>query len=763
MANREANLAGSERIEPIHFLLATLKIIEGGFHQYAERLKYTSEVIQSIQMFALRGQQIFGLPVDEITTLRRALQKDLREGVNVEEIVSLHRSEESKTLFVGATRRALDEGNNVLNLVHLIEQLKEILPDDLRTLFNGSENSSPNKKLVTSSNKGDLYQDNIVKQSARLKRSHSIIDEIGRDLTSLARQNRLAPVVGRKKEMTTLVRYLQRTTKRNVILIGEAGVGKTAVVEGLAQRLVQENVLEFLQTLRIVQINVADLVAGTKYRGDIEQRLQNLIAEVCADQNLILFLDEIHLVIKGGIGGDSPMDIANILKPALAKDDFRCIGATTTNDYERYIKNDAAFMRRFQLLRIAEPTKEEAFIICKEWAKRIERLQQVIIEDESILSAIHLSVRYLRERALPDKAIDLLENAAAFMKVSSLTFHNVVPSKELPRIGPQHIEMMLKEQYGLVISRSEIINIPRIESVLKTKIVGQNSAIDEIVDTLKTLQVKNAEEEKPIMIFLFTGPTGVGKTYTAECLAEALYGEHSRAFARFNMNEYKERHELARLIGAPPGFVGHEHPGALFRFLESYPQGIILLDEFEKAHFEIQDYFLQIFDKGQAADSRGRIADFRSYVFILTCNVYSDVTQKYKIGFIQERDPQIAINTSEIHSKLLKHFRPEFLARVNQIINFQPFTMDTYIILLKSLLANLSSSLELEQSTTLEVNENLCDYLCKVCANQDEGARGFNRLFERVFIVPLMRHLKNTQHKKVVTVCLHENKLKFNE
>jgi ATP-dependent Clp protease ATP-binding subunit ClpC len=574
------------------------------------------------------------------------------------------------------------------------------------------------------------------------------LGELGRDLTALAKAGRLPLVVGRKKEMTAVARHLQRTSKRNVLLIGEAGVGKTAIVEGLAQRIAQEDAPEFLRLLRIIQLSVADLISGAKYRGDMERRLKHILQEATANPNIVLFIDEIHLVMKAGTGGEAPLDVANILKPALARDDFRCIGATTTEEYERYIKGEAAFARRFQLVRVAEPSPADALSMCQQWARRIEQWQQVVFAPEAVEAAVTLSANLIRARALPDKAIDLLENAAAYVKVSSLSFRHALPAKELPHIGRAEIEAVLREQYGITAAAAGVFDADHVRAALCAELVGQDATVEAIVETLASLVLRGEAVVRPLGVLLFAGPSGVGKTLAAECLARALF-EDERALGRFNMSEYKERHELARLIGAPPGFIGHEQPGALFRFVEAHPQGLILLDEMEKAHAEIQDYFLQVFDKAEARDSRGRVVDFRRHLFVLTCNCEGPAGGG-AVGFREPATRPEDDSGVTLHGALVRYFRHEFIDRLDRVVSFRALGLADYRMLLERHLSGIASRFAIK----LEVTETVKDHLCAHWAAPRGGARGFLTLLERQLLLPLQQHLRSHSQTKSIRISL---------
>ncbi len=751
LANRNACLAGSDRIRPAFFLLACLEIMDDAYQPEASQMGLDDEGYEAIQTSAADCRGMLGLPIEELTKARRTLRRTLLEGGTPLPAQMLHRSDESRQLFAQAARLGASVGDPALTMTHIFQVLLADLPPEAAGLFKdlpaaqtgGNEtgtlgNAAPSTSAATPAA--------LRNRNRAVKSKTPVLDELGRDLTELARQGSLPPVVGRLPEMTAIARYLVRTSKRNVIIVGDAGVGKTAVVEGLAQNLVKENTPDFLARLRIVQISVSDLVAGTKYRGDMEERLQRLITEVSSDPNIVLFLDEIHLVMKSGGAGESPMDIANILKPALAKDTFRCIGATTTDEFERYIKDDAAFLRRFQVLRLSEPSPAEALEICRAWAHRIEKIQAVHFDDEALAAAVELSVQFIHGRSLPDKAIDLLENAAAFVKVSSLTFAEKPPEGETT-IHREDIEIVLEEQYGIPVQRISQPDPLKIGEALRAAVVGQDEAIDAVVDTLRMLEGQRAvEPNRPYGIFLFLGPTGVGKTFLAEQLAAVLYGDPRSSICRINLNEYKESYDIARLIGAAPGLIGHERQGVLFQFIEGHAQGLFLLDEVEKAHPEIQDFFLQIFDKGEAVDTRGRKANFRPYLFILTGNVEAAAASA-PLGFAPaaETKPKRQKRSAE----LTRAFRPEFLGRIDRIVTFRALAEADYRELLEQSLARLAAQSAAEFDVQIEMNEENRAAFAGLCAQQPDGARGFERLFQHHLAVPLREFLADFEGEAV--------------
>ena len=490
---------------------------------------------------------------------------------------------------------------------------------------------------------------------------------------------------------------------------------------------------------RVIQLVVQ--YDGTDFSGwqvqPATRTVQGVLEEATSDPDLVLFFDEIHLVMKAGAGSGAPLDVANLLKPALARDDFRCIGATTTEEFERHIKPDAAFLRRFQVLRLSEPSEADALEVCRTWARRIEEMQDVVIEDEAVEAAVTLSARLIRGRSLPDKAIDLLENAAAVVKVSSLSFRSLAPTKAKPQVRRAQVEAALEEQYGISVRATAALDPARVEAALKSELVGQEEAVAAIVETVAGLGAKESSRAGALGVLLFTGPTGVGKTFAAECLARALGSGERPALGRFNMSEFKDRHELGRLTGAPPGFVGHEQAGALFRHVEAHPQGVVLLDEMEKAHVEIQDYFLQVFDQGEALDSRGRKADFRRQLFVMTCNIGAARTAD-NIGF-QAGEAESA--QQSLQEALARHFRREFLARVDRVVEFRSLTATDYSRLFERRAAQLAAALDARDGTKVEIDKEVGERLAAAAAGEGEGARGLLRLFERILVAPLERYL----------------------
>ncbi|MEO3747870.1 ATP-dependent Clp protease ATP-binding subunit [Plantactinospora sp. B5E13] len=554
------------------------------------------------------------------------------------------------------------------------------------------------------------------------------LDQYGQDLTDLARANEVDPVIGRADEIEQAVEILSRRTKNNPVLIGEAGVGKTAIVEGLAERIADGDVPQTLLGKRVVQLDLAGLVAGTRYRGDFEERLKKVIDEIRAHgDELIVFLDELHtLVGAGGSGAEGGMDASNMLKPALARGDMRVIGATTLNEYRRYIEKDAALARRFQPVLVPEPTIDDTTEILRGLRDRYEAHHQVRFTDEALVAAAELSDRYITDRFLPDKAIDLLDQAGARVRLRTRTpagdvrelereLEEVKRDKDqavadeqyeraselrdrcqelkerleaargngdrsrVPEVGPQEIAEVVSRATGIPVSQlteEERDRLLRLEGHLHERVVGQDDAVSAVAEAVRRSRTGLADPDRPMGSFLFLGPTGVGKTELARALAEALFGEQDR-MVRLDMSEFQERHTVSRLVGAPPGYVGYEEAGQLTEAVRRRPYAVVLLDEIEKAHPDVFNILLQVLDDGRLTDSQGRTVNFRNTVLIMTSNLGSELitgTQR-SVGFGGGAEGGEDQENTELRERLMRRlqeqFRPEFLNRIDEVIIFR--------------------------------------------------------------------------------------------
>jgi ATP-dependent Clp protease ATP-binding subunit ClpC len=526
------------------------------------------------------------------------------------------------------------------------------------------------------------------------------LEGLGRDLTALARAGRLPKVLGRQGDIRALARCLGRTSKRNALLVGRSGVGKTALVEGLAQRAAAPDAIPELARLRILELSLRDLVAGAKYRGDLEQRVKDLLAESEGDPDLVLFLDELHMVL-----GPGAAQLADLLKPALQGGELRLIGATTLEEYERHLKDDAALLRRFQVLRVEEPSLEEARVICEGWARRIETLQEVRFAEGVVREVVALTARLLPERCLPDKAIDLLENAAARAKFPTLSRARSGPEKALPLVSLTVVHEAFQEQHGFSPGDPGGVDLDAVRVALAHDLVGQDAAAQEI---LRILGSRPRKEAGPRAFLLFTGPKGVGKGHAAACLAKA----GGEGFLRLGLGAFREGHQLAKLVGAPPGFIGHERPGALFRFAGEHPRGLLLLEDFDRAHPDIQDFFLALLDRGEALDAKGRPADFRGLILVLTA---AEAKAGRSLGFAAAAPSAAAQEAGEL------------AARVDGVVRFAPLDREAFRKLAERWIAARAEA----SGTALAVEPAALAALLDRFSPGEAGAAGLHRHLER--------------------------------
>ncbi len=738
VANSEALKSSASRILPVHLFAACLSVMD---HLYDPGvLESTADPgFDGLEQVSVQCRTLLGLNEDQRLLLRRRVRTSYLQldGVYADRL--LHRSRETRAVFERAGELA---GPQPVSLLHLLQTLLQQLPEPAVRAY-----AALDLPLVAP----DLIRENteVDARSAFLPApgmAIPLLDRFGRDLTRLAREGYLPPVCGRDQETKTLARALLRTTKRNVLLVGKAGVGKTALVEGLAQRLVAGDLPEQLAALRLIEVSLPGLVAGTRYRGDLEERVSQLVAEAERAQDVVLFLDELHLAV-GSAGGGGGMDVASMLLPALARGGLRCIGATTPDAYDRTLRGSTAFLRRFQVIQVAEPSPAETAVICRVWAERLEAAHQVVVADEAVEAAVSLAVQHLPQRNLPDKAIDLLENAATYAQVSTLTARARAPRKHPIQVTRTHVEQVLEEQYGVTLSRPRTLDLQRFQAVLESQLVGQSQASEELLAALQGVQHRWGKTRQPLGVVLLVGPTGVGKTRTAELLAQVLPGAgEGDVPGRFHMNEYKERHDVARIIGAPPGFIGHENQGALFRFVDEHPQGVILLDEVEKAHPEVLDFFLQVFDRGEARDPTGREVSFQHYLFVLTSNLAAAGEQA--IGFVEEPG-RMQDADRFLRTQMENVFRREFLARMDAVIAFRSLTGADFGELFKRTMGSLQDQVQEDYGVSLIVDDQVGKALAQRALGMKEGARGFLRLFNQLVMPQVIEAVSRERNGRI--------------
>ena len=561
--------------------------------------------------------------------------------------------------------------------------------------------------------------------------------ERGRDLTALARQGELHEVIGRRAELTMLAQTLCRKDKNNAVLLGEAGVGKTAIVEGLAFRIARGDVHPELQGKRVIELSASALVAGTTMRGEFEQRMQNLLTELRAQPEVIVFFDEIHTLLGAGAGQGSSMDAPQILKPALARGEIRCIGATTIAEHRRYVEADPALERRFQPLMVNEPSPEVTLEILQAVKGGYERHHGVSLTDEVLEEAVRLAGRYVPDRRFPDKALDLLDQACARTRMARLTYRAdgeaPVQAGQSPAVTRQTVAEVVAQWTGrpaTELTEDDRRRMLRLEEDLRQYVVGQDHALEQIAGALRAAAAGLRERDRPQGVFLFLGPTGVGKTELAKELARFLFGSRE-AMLRLDMSEYMEKHNVARLIGAPPGYVGHEEEGQLTGPLRTRPHTVVLLDEVEKAHPDVWNLFLQVFDDGRLTDAKGRTTDCRDATFIMTSNVGAESPELFSA------DPDDTQAQERLRETLLRHFRPEFLNRLDELVVFRPLAQAHIRQIAGLMVDGLRNRLTEERRLNLHLTESAWEALVAAGYDPQFGARPLRRAIERLLTRPL--------------------------
>ena len=609
------------------------------------------------------------------------------------------------------------------------------------------------------------------------------LDSLARDLTAIAREGSLDPVIGRSKEIQRVIEVLSRRTKNNPVLIGEPGVGKTAIAEGLAQQIVNNEVPETLRDKRVMTLDMGTVVAGTKYRGEFEDRLKKVMDEIRQAGNIILFIDELHTLIGAG-GAEGAIDASNILKPSLARGELQCIGATTLDEYRKYIEKDAALERRFQPIQVDEPTVEESIQILKGLRDRYEAHHRVSISDEAITQAVKLSDRYITDRFLPDKAIDLIDEACSKVRLRSFTAppnlkeleqkleevrkekDAAVQSQEFEKaaslrdteqrlreqleetkrawkekqgqenseVAVEDIAMVVSSWTGIPVAKlaqTETERLLNMENILHSRVIGQEEAVKAIAKAVRRARAGLKDPKRPIGSFIFLGPTGVGKTELARALAEAMFGDED-ALIRIDMSEYMEKHSTSRLVGSPPGYVGYEEGGQLTEKVRRKPYSVVLLDEMEKAHPDVFNILLQVLEDGRLTDSKGRTVDFRNTIVIMTSNVGADALKRNKyVGFnVQDESQKYKDMKGKVMDELKKAFRPEFLNRIDEIIVFHSLEKKHLAQIVNLMVEQLVKRLK-EQDIDLELTDAAIEKIAEEGYDPEYGARPLRRALQK--------------------------------
>lgn len=631
--------------------------------------------------------------------------------------------------------------------------------------------------LIAMGQDGALYKEDLAKKQGGRKRGGSVLDQYSRDLTALAKKGELDPVIGREEEIGRVIQILSRRTKNNPCLIGEPGVGKTAVVEGLALRIVNGDVPFTVQNKRVLTLDLSGMVAGSKYRGEFEERIKKVIKEVITDGNVILFVDEMHTIIGAG-GAEGAIDASNILKPSLARGEIQLIGATTIAEYRKYVEKDAALERRFQPVNVEEPSEEEAIRILKGIAGKYEEHHHVLITEEAIEAAVKLSIRYINDRNLPDKAIDLIDEASAALRLKTMHMPDKMKetAEQIAKIDVQierSIRMEAFSQAGelkrnqdvlikkydkmkrqfdknqrerkYVVGENEIAEVVamwtkipvkklaekeserllKLESILHRRVIGQEEAVSAVARAMRRGRVGLQDPNRPIGSFLFLGPTGVGKTELSKALAEAMFGSEN-ALIRVDMSEYMEGHSVSKMIGSPPGYIGFDEGGQLSEKVRRNPYSVVLFDEIEKAHPDVFNILLQVLDDGHITDSKGRKVNFKNTILIMTSNAGAQrIVDPKNLGFAVQADEKKDYDKmkSGVMEEVKRLFKPEFINRIDEIMVFHPLNKEDMKQIVTLLARNLTGRCKEQMDISLTLTSSLKEFLIEEHADLKMGAR----------------------------------------
>ncbi len=771
LANQEAQRFNHEYVGTEHVLLGLVKEGSGVAANVLKNLDVDLRKIRvEVEKIVQSGPDMVTMgKLPQTPRAKKVIEYAIEEARNLN-----HNYVGTEHLLLGLLRE--QEGVAAQVLMNLGLKLEEVREEVLNLLGHGMDAGGGESERGAAAKGG--------------KSKTPALDSFGRDLTDLARQGKLDPVIGRANEIERVIQVLSRRTKNNPVLLGEAGVGKTAIVEGLAQMIVDGNVPELLRDRRIVVLDLAMMVAGTKYRGQFEERIKAVMNEVRRAKNTILFIDELHTLVGAG-GAEGAIDASNVLKPALARGEIQCIGATTLDEYRKYIEKDGALDRRFQMVMVNPPSKTEALEILRGLRDRYEAHHRVQITDEALEGAVELSDRYITGRCLPDKAIDVIDEAGARVRLKAMTRppdlkeldekierlnqdkEEAVANQDFERaaalrdqadrlkkekeritrewrerskevdgtVDEEVVAEVVSKMTGIPLTRleaEETARLVKMEEDLQKRVISQSEAIKRISQAVRRSRAGLKDPKRPIGCFIFAGPTGVGKTLLAKSLAEFMFGD-ADALIQIDMSEYMEKHNVSRLIGAPPGYVGYEEGGQLTEKIRRRPYAVVLLDEIEKAHPDVYNMLLQIMEEGRLTDSFGRNVDFKNTIIIMTTNAGAEATSTSNVfGFDRGRDEASSYTEMKERLKIAieKYFRPEFLNRLDDIIVFHQLTKDNLKEIVDIELSKVRSRLR-ERGLELILTDGAKEYIIEKGYNPDYGARPLRRAIENMIEDPL--------------------------
>ncbi|MFP4432242.1 MAG: ATP-dependent Clp protease ATP-binding subunit [Spirochaetota bacterium] len=802
LAQDEAKRFHSDQLLPEHIMLALLKEGGGLGYKALEKLMVDPAKMQLELEKAVpkkRGGFILG-DVPPSPRGKKVLEDSAEEARNLG-----HEYIGTEHLLLACMRETTGETAKYLSKQSItIETLRDVIGELSGSTAGGGGKLPQQKRRIAQGTGG-----------AGGKKATPTLDEFSRDLTELARETKLDPVVGRDREIQRVIQILARRTKNNPVLIGEPGVGKTAIVEGLAQRIIDGSAPEVLIGKRVLTLDLASLIAGTKYRGEFEERLKRVMKEIIGAGNVVLFIDELHTIIGAG-GAEGAIDASNMLKPALSRGEIQCVGATTLNEYKKYIEKDAALERRFQTIYVDEPTVEETLEILKGIRERYEEHHNVSYTPGALEIAAVLSRRYIPDRFLPDKAIDLIDEAGSRKRIHNSVRPTEIADleKEIEKLNAEKLSLVnsqnyeraaavrdevrqlkakveemnnqwkvtLKTEQNVVDSEdiqyvlSDITGIPlariaqseqekllKIEGELHKRVIGQDDAITAIASAIRRSRTGLSAPERPMGSFIFLGPTGVGKTLLAKTLAEFLFGS-DEALVRIDMSDFMEKHNVSRLVGAPPGYVGYDEGGLLTEKIRRKPYSVILLDEIEKAHPDVFNILLQVLEEGQLQDNLGHTVSFRNAVLIMTSNAGArEISRESMVGFqTDEEMMEYREIKSSAMNELKRLFRPEFINRVDEIVVFHSLNRDEVRRILEILLADVQTRLA-EKEIILEVKPKAKDYLIGKGFDAKYGARPLRRVIQKEIEDPLSMEILRGRFNPGdhIIVSIRNDKIQF--